>query len=86
MQRGAMAPSRLAVALLPLLAGCTLIDQRTFNPHAGERATVPAPPGPAPVPPLVVIDFGKPNTDYDTALRRPWSRPSAASRTCSSTW
>ena len=59
-----------ALALAPLLAGCTLIDQRTFNPRAGVTITVPAPPGPAPVPPLVTVDFGRPNPDYAISLRQ----------------
>ena len=48
--------------LLPALAGCTLIDQRTFNPEAGKRpvvAAAPVPPVPAPLatgpPPLLRI-------------------------------
>ncbi len=68
MQRDAMARFRIALALVPLLAGCTLVDQRTFNPRAGTPAAVPVVAGPAPVPPLVVVDFGKPNPDYAASL------------------
>jgi hypothetical protein len=32
------------------LSGCTLIDQRTFNPDAGKRPVLPKPP-PPPAPP-----------------------------------
>ena len=63
-----MGSLRLVVALAPLLAGCTLIDQRTFNPRAGMPAKAPVVAGPAPIPPLVAIDFGKPNPDYAAAL------------------
>ncbi len=69
-----MGPFRLAVALAPLLgllsAGCTLIDQRTFNPQAGMPAKAPVAPGPAPIPPLVAIDFGKPSPDYAASLNQ----------------
>ena len=60
----------LAVLVAALLAACTLVDQRTFNPRAGVVVTVPPPPGPAPVPPLVTVDFGKPNPDYAASLRQ----------------
>lgn len=59
-----------ALALLLLLAGCKLIDQRTFNPHAGEPPPAPAPVASAVVPPLLTIDFSTPNPVYDTALRQ----------------
>ncbi len=61
---------RLVVALAPLLAGCTLIDQRTFNPLAGMPAKAPVVAGPAPTPPLVAIDFGRPSPDYAAALEQ----------------
>ena len=51
-----------------LLLGCTLIDQRTFNPRAGLPAQVPAAPGPPPIQPLVTIDLGKANPNYAAAL------------------
>jgi hypothetical protein len=71
MQRAVMARISFAAALLllPLLAGCKLIDQRTFNPHAGEPATGPAPVAAAVTPPLMTIDFSTPNPIYDTQLR-----------------
>lgn len=65
-----MGPFRLVIALAPLLAGCTLIDQRFFNPMAGLPAKAPVVPGPAPIPPLVAIDFGKPNPDYAASLNQ----------------
>jgi hypothetical protein len=66
MQADAMArPSQLA--LLLLLGGCTLIDQRTFNPRAGLGP--PVPPVPGPPPPLISVDFGKPNPVYEAPLR-----------------
>jgi hypothetical protein len=70
MQRRGMVLSRIIVAFVPLLAACTLIDQRTFNPNAGVMTKVAVAPGPAPIPPLVVVDFAKPNPDYEAALLR----------------
>ncbi len=64
-----MARPLYALALLLLLAGCKLIDQRTFNPHAGEPARVPVAAGPAAVPPLLTIDYNTPNPDYAAAMR-----------------
>jgi hypothetical protein len=53
--------------LAALTGGCTLIDQRTFNPRAGLGPLVPpGPPGPGA---LVTVDFGKPNPDYAGELR-----------------
>jgi len=71
MQRAVMSriSSAAALLLLLLLAGCKLIDQRTFNPHAGEPATAPAPAPAAAVLPLMTIDFSTPNPIYDTQLR-----------------
>ena len=51
-----------------LLFGCTLVDQRTFDPQAGVAKLVPAPPGPAPTLPLVTIDVSRPNPTYAAAL------------------
>ena len=73
MQRGGMVRTRLLAALalvLSLAAGCTLIDQRTFNPQAGARPKPPPPAGPGPALPLVTIDFGKPNPQYAAALHQ----------------
>ena len=50
------------------LGGCTLMDQRTFDPAAGQPAKIIQPPGPAAPTALVVIDFAKPNPDYTEAL------------------
>ena len=73
MQRGGMASIRptasLALVLL-LAAGCTLVDQRTFNAQAGARPKPPPPAGPGPAPPLVTVDFGKPNPQYAAALHQ----------------
>lgn len=60
------------LAAAGLLAGCTLIDQNTFNPRAGDVPVVPpAPPiAPAPTgpPPLAVIGPGA--TGYQDVLGR----------------
>ncbi len=57
--------------LLPLLllTGCSLIDQQTFNPRAGEPPVVPAPPAtvvapvvPGPAPLLVVAAGAVPSS------------------------
>ncbi len=67
-----------AVLLAPLLIslwGCKLIDQRTFNPHAGTPPVAPKPPVPAAQPnralaglaPLVTIRLGQ-DTGYDQAI------------------
>lgn len=62
------------VGLSAALAGCTLIDQNTFNPHAGDAPVIPAAPkvAVAPVlvgpPPLLVIAPG--STGYDAKLRQ----------------
>jgi hypothetical protein len=67
MQADTMArPSQFA--LLLLLGGCTLIDQRTFNPRAGMGPIVP--PGPGPTPALISVDFSKPDPVYETPLRQ----------------
>ena len=59
-----------ACLLLAALCGCTLIDQRTFNPKAGLPPVIQAPPGPPAQLPLLTIDFSKPNPDYAEALRQ----------------
>ena len=61
---------RLA-CLLPLLAGCHLVDQRTFDRTAGRRPTLPAlpaRPGPAPTPPLLTVRYDTPDPQYRAAL------------------
>ena len=63
-------PALRPTLILLLLGGCTLVDQRTFNPHAGELAKAPLPAGPAPALPLVTVDFARPNPDYAAALQQ----------------
>jgi hypothetical protein len=77
MQRGGMVPlcslARSAVSLVSVLVvagGCTLIDQRTFNPHAGEKPKIAQPVGDAPALPLVTVDYGTPNPQYAGALHQ----------------
>lgn len=67
-----MAATRLTASLVLalVLGGCTLVDQRTFNPQAGAHPKIAAPAGPAPAVALVTIDFGKPNPDYLAALHQ----------------
>lgn len=68
-----MSLPRLTASLLPLLlmleAGCTLVDQRTFNPQAGAKPVIAAT-GPAPAPPLVTVDYARPNPEYAAALHQ----------------
>jgi len=64
---------RLARLVLPLaaLAGCHLVDQRSFDRTAGRRPVPPAAPvvpGPLPVPPLLVVRFDTPDPQYRAAL------------------
>ncbi len=64
---------RLAASLLALsvLAGCHLIDQRSFDRTAGRKPVLPAvptPPGPAPTPPLLTVRFDTPDPQYRAAL------------------
>ena len=61
---------RITLLCATLLAGCTLVDQRTFDRNAGKPPVVPPPPGPVAAPPLVTIDFGKPNPDYAGILHQ----------------
>ncbi|MFT8777274.1 MAG: hypothetical protein ABF893_11545 [Gluconacetobacter liquefaciens] len=54
------------------LAGCTLVDQRTFDPRASRPPVPhypPAPPAPRPVPPLVDIRAGTPEGEWRPALQ-----------------
>ncbi len=60
----------LAALLLPLLAGCKLIDQRTFNPNADRPPVIAGPPAPAAALPLVTIDFSTPDPAYAEVLRQ----------------
>jgi hypothetical protein len=65
---------RLAILVVPMLGGCRLVDQTTFDPAL--RARVFAPPKPAPVaaaapsgpPPLLTIRFDQP-VSYADQLR-----------------
>ena len=61
---------RPAVCLIAVLCGCTLVDQRTFNPDAGKPPVIPQRPGPPAILPLVTIDFGQPDPDYAEPLRQ----------------
>ncbi len=60
----------IACLLAVALCGCTLVDQRTFDPNAGKPPVIAQPPGPPPIQPLVTIDFGSPGPDYADALRQ----------------
>ncbi|GBQ85319.1 hypothetical protein AA13595_1630 [Gluconacetobacter johannae DSM 13595] len=54
------------------LAGCDLVDQRTFDPRASRPPAPfvpPAPPGRPPVPPLVEIGAGTPPGQWQPALQ-----------------
>lgn len=58
--------------LVLALAGCDLVDQRTFNPRASRPPKViipPAPPGPPPVPPLIEVVGGTPAREWEKPLR-----------------
>ncbi len=59
----------LLSVLLMLGAGCTLVDQRIFNPQAGAKPVIPVT-GPAPVPPLVTVDYARPDPEYGEILRQ----------------
>lgn len=57
-----------------ILGGCALVDQRSFDRRAG-RAPVPHAPervahGPAPVPPLFVVQVGAPEEEWRPGLRQ----------------
>lgn len=60
----------LSVAL-PVLAGCHLVDQRSFDRTAGRKPlppAAPAHPGPVPVPPLLTVRYDTPDPQYRAAL------------------
>ena len=59
----------LLLAVSVLVGGCTLIDQRTFNPRAGQGPLPPPSTAPGPPPPLITIDFEKPDPVYEAQLR-----------------
>lgn len=53
------------------VAGCKLIDQRTFDPNAGKPPRLPPPPPHAPpavVPPLIVIPAGTPKEQWQAPV------------------
>ncbi|MBO1328720.1 hypothetical protein OQ496_10220 [Acetobacter suratthaniensis] len=67
-----------ALTALPLsfvllsLTGCKLVDQKTFNPHAGvpPRPYVPpARPGRPPAPPLIELVAGTPEADWKAQVQ-----------------
>ncbi|WP_019085866.1 hypothetical protein [Komagataeibacter europaeus] len=63
----------VAVACLPVMAGCKLVSQKTFNRHAGDPPNLPQhPPPPVPGmdrPALVTIVAGTPDTQWKPAVR-----------------
>lgn len=68
---------RAVLAILILLTGCTLVDQRTFDANAGRPPALPVAPVAVPqpdrtlggMPPLVTLRFGQ-DTAYDPAVAR----------------
>jgi hypothetical protein len=66
--------SSAILACCVLLAGCALVDQRSFDGRAGRAPTPPEQPqaagGPAPVPPLFVVRAGQLEQDWQPDLRR----------------
>lgn len=58
---------------MPLLSGCKLLDQRTFNPNAGKppHPVVPlAPPGPPPRAPFLAVSEGTPESEFGPIVER----------------
>ena len=71
MQGAAMARTlTLLLALTVLVAGCTLIDQTTFNSRAGLGPLPPPVTGPGPTPALITINFESPDPVYEAQLRQ----------------
>jgi len=69
-------PWRYSIPVLLLLSGCTLIDQRTFNPNAGVAPIVPPPAAPlvdAPTDPRALFTLRPPAT-LDAAAQRTLAR------------
>ena len=66
-------PAFVRVLTCLLLAGCALVDQKTFAPAPEAKAQPVAPPPAAvrvdPRTPLVTINFGGPPPDYTELLR-----------------
>ncbi|GBR68565.1 hypothetical protein [Gluconobacter kanchanaburiensis] len=59
--------------VMPLLSGCKLLDQRTFNPNAGKPPhpyIPPAPPGPPPHAPFLSVSEGTPESEYGPVVER----------------
>ncbi|WP_249197720.1 hypothetical protein [Gluconobacter kondonii] len=76
-QRGFVPHSALLMGGLllaaPLLSGCKLLDQRTFNPNAGKPPhpyIPPAPPAPPPHAAFLSIPGGTPESEYGPIVER----------------
>ncbi|WP_415525754.1 hypothetical protein [Gluconobacter sp.] len=76
-QRGFVPHSALLMGglllAMPLLSGCKLLDQRTFNPNAGKPPQPyipPAPPGPPPHAPFLSVSEGTPESEYGPIVER----------------
>ncbi|MFT9067718.1 MAG: hypothetical protein ABF420_06700 [Acetobacter syzygii] len=66
-EKGRAVRVALAICLLTGMAGCKLVDQKTFNHSAGVEPKPyipPPPPGPPPVPPLIELVAGTPQTQW----------------------
>ncbi|WP_149026859.1 hypothetical protein [Neoasaia chiangmaiensis] len=69
-----VSPLRFMAVFLPasaMLAACTPIDQRTFDPNAGRRPVAHVPPAPAakpPPPPFLQIMSGTPEATWRPAV------------------
>lgn len=67
---------RYAIPVFVLVGGCTLVDQRTFNPGAGVAPIVPPPPAPlveAPTDPRALFTLRPPAT-LDAAAQQALTR------------
>ena len=62
--------SRCPLAVLVLLTGCHLVEQRDFDRHAGDRPAIPVKLGHVapPVPALVTIRYDTPDPPYRETL------------------
>lgn len=71
MRRRSVLPAPLGLAVLVFLAGCKLVDQRTFDASVNHRPVahaMPGPPGPPPIPPLAAVRFAEPPETWQPAL------------------
>ncbi|WP_282761015.1 hypothetical protein [Komagataeibacter saccharivorans] len=63
----------LAALCVPVMGGCTLVSQKTFDRHAGDPPRLPqTPPPPVPgpdSPALVTITAGTPDTQWKPIVR-----------------